>query len=200
MRKGAQLFMAVLFATAVAACDRPAGDAGRTEGTAGTSGRESALDMGERDFVKDQIQDGTREIELGQLASERATLPEVKEFGATMVKDHTKAGTELKQLAARENVELEADDAREDARDAVERLSKLEGREFDREYIDMMVKDHKDAVDALQDQADNADHASVKQWAAATLPRIKHHLEAAEKLQAQLGNRNDRPGYPGDRK
>lgn len=192
MRKGAHLLIAVLFAGAVAACDRPATDAGRTEGAAGTSGRDSALDrldMGERNFVKDQIEDGTKEVQLGQLASERASLPEVREFGATMAKDHTRAGNELKQIAARENVELDTGEARDEARDAVERLSKLEGLEFDREYIDTMVKDHKNAADALQDQAENAGHASVKEWASATLPRIKHHLETAERLQAELRNR-----------
>jgi putative membrane protein len=176
----------------VAACDRPANtDAGAgTEGAAGTSGRDAAagLDMGERNFVQDQIKDGTREIELGKLASERASLPAVKEFGQMMVEDHTKAGNDLKEIASRENVELESGDAQDEANDAVEKLSDLRGSEFDREYIDMMVKDHQDAVDALQDQAQNADHAAVKTWASAALPRIKSHLEHAQKLQEQLKN------------
>jgi putative membrane protein len=148
--------------------------------------------MGERNFVQDQIADGTREVELGKLAAERASSPEVKEFGQMMVEDHTKAGNELKELASRANVDLESGDAREDANDAVEKLSDLKGPEFDREYIDLMVKDHQDALDALQDQAQNADHAGVKQWASATLPRIKSHLEHAQKLQDQLKNSGDR--------
>jgi putative membrane protein len=104
--------------------------------------------MGERNFVQDQIADGTREVELGKLAAERASSPEVKEFGQMMVEDHTKAGNELKELASRANVDLESGDAREDANDAVEKLSDLKGPEFDREYIDLMVKDHQDALDA----------------------------------------------------
>jgi putative membrane protein len=181
--------MAGLFAASVAACDRPANDGRGTEGAAGTSGREVGnLAMGERNFIGDQLQEGMKEIELGQLASQRASNPEVKEFGSMMVQDHTKAGTELKQIASRENVELDNEEARSDANDASERLSKLDGAEFDREYIDLMVKDHEKAAEALQDQAQNAEHPAVKQWAASTLPRIKSHLEHAQRLQKQLEN------------
>jgi putative membrane protein len=183
--------MAALFAASVAACERPANDANRTgtEGAAGTSGREAGnLAMGERNFISDQVQDGMKEIELGKLASERASNAEVKEFGSMMVQDHTKAGTELKQIASRANVELDTQEARSEVRDEVKRLSDLNGREFDREYIDLMVKDHEKAAEALQDQAQNAEHPGVKQWAASTLPRIKSHLERAQQLQKQLQN------------
>lgn len=196
MRKGSQLVIAALFAASVAACGA-GNDANRTDsaagtqGAAGTSGREAGnLAMGERNFVQDQLHDGMKEIQLGQLAARRAQNADVKEFGSMMVQDHTKAGAELKQIASRANVDLEAEESREDARNAVEKLSDLRGAEFDREYIDMMVKDHEEAAEALQDQAENADHPDVKQWAASTLPRIKHHLERAQQIQKQLQNSN----------
>jgi putative membrane protein len=188
--RGTQLFVAALFTLSVAACGNGRNDiADGTPGAAGTSGRDTALSMGERNFVQDQLADGSREVQLGQLAQKHATSADVKQFGAMMVEDHTKAGNKLEQIARRENVEIEnkADDTRDDA----ERLSKLSGNEFDKEYIDLMVKDHKDAVDALQDQAQNADHAEVKTWAAETLPRVKHHLEMAQQLQQQLENTNN---------
>jgi putative membrane protein len=137
--------------------------------------------------VQDQLKDGSREVQLGELAQKNAASADVKEFARMMVQDHTRAGKKLEEVAQRENVERE-DKSDNDARDDVQKLSKLSGRDFDKEYIDMMVKDHKDAVDALQDQAENADHADVKTWAAETLPRIKHHLEVAQQLQNQLNN------------
>ncbi len=60
----------------------------------------------------------------------------------------------------------------------------------------MMVKDHEDAVDALQDQAGNADHADVKTWAAETLPRVKHHLEVARQLQDRLNKSDNKTVSP----
>lgn len=180
-----QLFVAALFAVSVAACGNYGARSDGTPGAAGTSG--AALSMGERSFVQDQLKDGKREVQLGQLAEKNASSPDVKQFASTMVQDHTRAGNKLEEIAQRENVEMDSKSG-DDARDDVEKLSKLSGRDFDKEYIDLMVKDHKDAVDSLQDQAENADNASVKTWAAETLPRVKHHLEQAQQLQSQLNN------------
>jgi putative membrane protein len=191
--RGTQLFVAALFAVSVAACGNGNNSARNdgTPGAAGTSGRgNTALSMGERNFVQDQLKDGSREVQLGELAQKNAASADVKEFARMMVQDHTRAGKKLEEVAERENVERE-DKSDNDARDDVQKLSKLSGRDFDKEYIDMMVKDHKDAVDALQDQAENADHADVKTWAAETLPRIKHHLEVAQQLQNQLNNADE---------
>lgn len=195
MQRGTQLFVAAIFAVTAAACGNNGmrGNDTGTPGAAGTSGSATALDMGERNFVQDQLKDGSREVELGQLAEKRAASPDVKEFAAMMVQDHTRAGNKLKDVAKKENVELEKDD---DARDNYERLSKLSGGDFDKEYIDLMVKDHKDAVDALQDQANNADHADVKTWAAETLPRVKHHLEVAQQIQDKLNNTDNSDTKP----
>jgi len=107
MNTGSQLLLAAFFAVSVAACDRPADN--RTEGATGTSGEASALDMGERNFVQEQIKDGLAEVKLGELAEKQASSPDVKQFASTMVQDHTRAGNQLKEIAQRENVELEAE-------------------------------------------------------------------------------------------
>jgi putative membrane protein len=196
MRKGSRLVIAALFAASVAACGggtdaNRAEDPAGTQGAAGTSGREAGnLAMGERNFIQDQLRDGMKEIQLGQLASQRGQHAAVKEFGTMMVEDHTKAGAELKQIASQVNVEVETDESREEARESVEKLTDLRGAEFDRDYIDMMVKDHQEAAEALEEQAQNAEHPDVKQWAASKLPRIKQHLEQAQQIQNQLKNSN----------
>src|SRR5689334_15055089 len=51
-------------------------------------------------------QDGMAEIELGKLAASKGQNAEVKQFGQKMVTDHTKAGTELKDLAAKKSVAI----------------------------------------------------------------------------------------------
>lgn len=189
--RGTQLFIAALFAVSVAACGNHGARNDGTPGAAGTSG--AALSMGERNFVQDQLKDGKREVQLGQLAEKHASSADVKQFASMMVQDHTRAGNKLEEIAQRENVEME-NKSDDNARDDVDRLSKLSGHDFDKEYMDLMVKDHKDAVDSLQDQAENADNTAVKTWAAETLPRVTHHLELAQQLQNQLNNANDTAG------
>ena len=46
-------------------------------------------------FYKSLAQGGLAEVDLGQLASEKATNPSVKDFGTMMVKDHSAANEEL---------------------------------------------------------------------------------------------------------
>jgi putative membrane protein len=181
-------------------------------GTAGEADRTAVHDS-EKDFINHVLSDGTAEVELGKMAAERASNPEVKRFAQMMVDDHTKAGTELKAIATKYGVQPmpKVDDKHQDL---MERLSKLRGAQFDREYIDAMVDDHQNAVDSLQsrvdstaplkdkitdpakadtavvpEKTDNAPKAAVNEWAAMTLPTVRQHLEAAKRLDDTLDRR-----------
>src|SRR4029079_5565623 len=104
------------------------------------------------DFWTDAAMDGMTEVALGNLALQRAQSDSVKQFAQQMVTDHTAANTELTQLAAGKNVTLPtALDAKHQA--MVDKLSKLSGADFDREYMKMMVNDHEKAVKMFQDQS-----------------------------------------------
>jgi putative membrane protein len=161
-----------------------------------------------REFVTQLTLAGKTEVELGKIASERASSADVKAFGQMMVKDHSAAGKDLAQVASQLNIQQPAElDATH--RELVERLSKLQGAEFDREYMAAMVKGHEDVVSKLQARAGNrltssepagkptaeggaavgttgdADAALAK-WAAKTLPTTQRHLERAREIQGKL--------------
>jgi len=187
---------------------------GATADTAGTAG---SISSGDKNFVNDQLSGGMAEVQIAQLTKDHAASPEVKEFGQMMIDDHTKAGTELKQVAAQYNVDT-VDESKEfdKHKDAMDRLSKLRGGEFDKEYVKAMVDDHQNAVDSLEsrvdstaslkdkitdkdakdtqvipEKTDNAVAASVNQWAAQALPVVRHHLDEARALNDTL-DRNGR--------
>jgi len=89
------------------------------------------------------------EVQLGMLASERGTNPDVKAFGRMMVKDHSQANKELAQTAAQLKVQPPKElDAKH--RDLANRLSKLQGGEFDREYMTAMVQGHEEVLKQLR--------------------------------------------------
>lgn len=172
-----------------------------TVGTAGDANREADRDNrntmmpGEpADFVEKAAIAGMTEVQLGKMAAEKGSMNEVKQFGQRMVTDHSKAGDELKQIASRHNIQVPAE-LDEDHRELVDRLSKLQGTEFDREYMDAMVSSHEDVVDLLEGRANeqaDADEpvaADVNQWASKTLPTTKDHLEQAKRIKDQLGRR-----------
>jgi putative membrane protein len=142
----------------------------------------------DRNFIEDQLQDGQAEIRLGQLASERASSPRVKEFAQMMVQDHTKAGNELREIVQQANLQLEQGD--QEHQDLIERLSKLSGAEFDREYMEAMVNDHEDAVSELERRTDN-ENPQIRQYAANTLPVVRQHLERAQEIQKGLEGQSE---------
>jgi putative membrane protein len=120
----------------------------------GTAGSNDNISRGDRDFVHDIGIANMAEIELGRMATERAASPEVKKFGQMMMDDHTKAGDELKAVATRHNIPLPTalDDKHVDLRD---KLQKLNGADFDREYMKAMVDGHDGVLDKLGSRVDS---------------------------------------------
>ena len=140
----------------------------------------------DKHFLMEAAQGGLAEVHLGQLAAQRATSAEVKQFGQRMVDDHGKANKELMQLADSEGVTLPKEmDSK--AKETADRLSKLSGAEFDRAYMKEMVEDHTKDVSAFQRQAEQGKDQDVKGWAAKTLPTLQEHLQMAKTTAAKVG-------------
>lgn len=131
---------------------------------------------------------GLYEVQLGTLALTKATSPQVKQFAQMMVDDHTKANNELKALASQKGISLPDVMGEQCQKKYYDLDQKTKGAEFDKEYIDQMVKDHKDDIDKFEDEADKGNDTDVKSWAAGKLSALRHHLEEAERLQEELKN------------
>ena len=193
MKRWNHIILAVCMAGAASACsgDRKAADPAPADpaavGTAGTAKPADRPDRADTNFVETMMADGTAEVALGKMAQQKASTKQVKNFAAMMVRDHTKAGQELQAVATHANVDMTKMDAdMGDHKDLGERLSKLSGREFDREYIKAMVDDHEKAVKDTKDKAEDADNDHVKQWAAKALPVLEKHLNEAKRIQDTL--------------
>ena len=154
-----------LAAVVVAGCDsnrratNTSGDPAAV-GTAGEADR-NKVSNSDKDFVQETTIANMAEVELGRMAGERSTNAEVKKFGQMMVDDHTAAGDQLKAMATQHNIPTPTalDDKHRDLRD---KLAKLQGAEFDREYMSAMVEGHEAVADKLESRIDKADLAKWK--------------------------------------
>ena len=125
---------------------------------------------------------GMAEVKLGELAESKSADIDVKNFGAMMAKDHSKANEELKNLASEKNITIPSavsDDVQKDIDD----LSKKTGKDFDKSYINMMVSDHKKDIDEFEDAAKNSKDSAFKNFAVKTLPTLYKHLGAAKAIE-----------------
>lgn len=139
------------------------------------------------EFMTKSASSNMLEIEAGKLAQQRATNPQVKEFANMMVKDHTAASQEMRQLATSKNITL-PDSMSNDHMDHMRDLREKRGADFDRAYMDRMVSAHEDDVERFEDVAEDNDYrdAEVKAFAAKTLPKLRQHHERARQIRDGL--------------
>lgn len=147
---------------------------------------DSVVTGGDLAFMNDAAPGGMAEVELGKMAASKAQNPEVKAFGQKMVADHTKANDELKEIAAQKKVKL-SPDLLPTHKQLMEKLSKLSGADFDKEYVAAMVEAHEKDVAAFENVSKTAADADVKTFATKTLPTLKMHLEMIKAMADKMG-------------
>jgi len=139
----------------------------------------SQLDAADRTFVRKAAEGGLAEVELGKLATEKASSDDVKKFGQRMVDDHSKANDQLKQVASKVGVNV-PDKLSPKDQATKDRLSKLSGEQFDAAYMRDMVKDHTKDVMEFRHESEKAKNDDVKNFASQTLPTLEDHLKQAK--------------------
>lgn len=143
------------------------------------------VDETDQRFMKDAALGDEAEIQLGQMAQEKASSPAVKSFGQRMVKDHSNAADKLKNIAQSQHISLpvELDPQHQET---AARLSRLSGTQFDQAYMLLMVQEHTKDVDKFKKEAGAAHDDTIKQFAATTLPVLQSHLNEAEQIERQV--------------
>ncbi len=147
---------------------------------------DSVVTGGDLAFMNDAAPGSMAEVELGKMAASKAQNAEVKAFGQKMVEDHSKAGDELKQIAAQKKVALPPD-VTPAHKQLMEKLSKVSGADFDKEYVAAMVEAHEKDVAAFENVSKTAADADVKAFATKTLPVLKMHLEMIKTMADKMG-------------
>lgn len=127
------------------------------------------------------------EVELGELALTRSKDPAVQAYARKMVNEHKKALANLKAVAAEAKVSVPGTlDQKHKEKKAA--LSKLAGKDFDKEYAQLMAAGHDEAI-ALYDAAASSEKLPevLQRYAKRTLPVIRTHRDAAHELHEKEG-------------
>ena len=143
------------------------------------------VDDDARIFVKEATTGGMMEVELVKMAQNKAKSPQVKDFGKMMADDHSKANSDLKDIASKKNIGVPGsltDDQKKD----VDKLTKKTGADFDKAYVDVMVDDHKKDVADFKKASGNLNDDGLKNFAANTLPTLQKHLDAMQNIKSKM--------------
>ncbi len=147
---------------------------------------DSVMTGGDLDFINTAAPSGMAEVELGKMATSKSNNAEVKAFAQKMIDDHSKAGEELKALAAQKKVTV-SPNLLPAHKQLMEKLSKTSGTDFDKEYVKAMVEDHEKDVAAFENVSKTAADTDVKAFATKTLPTLKMHLEMIKAMADKMG-------------
>jgi putative membrane protein len=139
----------------------------------------------DQEFLVEAASGGLMEVKLGQLAAQNASDPAVKDFAQKMVNDHGQANEELKALAARKNITIPSTPG-EKHQKHINEMNDKKGKEFDKEYMDLMVDDHKEDVTKFEKAANDCKDPDIKAFAAKHVPALKQHLQTAEALRDKV--------------
>lgn len=137
-------------------------------------------------FIGRASQSDFNEIKLSQLAAERASRPDVKEFANKMVTDHTMLEQQMKPFADQMGVQPATSlDSQHQA--LYDKLSSLSGKDFDKAYIGAMDKDHHLAVDEFTTEQQTTKNSGLKQTVQQGRKVIEQHTKMADSLDRKLG-------------
>jgi putative membrane protein len=153
-----------------------------TEASGATGAGGSSLAAADQRFVHDAAVGGMEEVELGKIAQQKSSTDQVKQFGARMVQDHSKANDELKQLAASKGVPT-PDSLDKHHQQIVDKMNKLTGADFDKAYMKEMVSDHKKDISDFKKASQKGKDSDIRGFASKTLPTLQEHLVMAQRAE-----------------
>lgn len=133
------------------------------------------------------------EVEAGKLAAQKGASEDVKKFGQRMADDHQKANDELMKIAGEKGIKIDKKLARKDQSN-LDKLKKESGAAFDRQYADIMVKDHETDVKEFSKEADKGKDQELKGFASKTVPILQEHLNMAKEMQGKVKGTSGKEG------
>jgi len=136
-------------------------------------------------FLVNAAEFNIEEISLGQLAQQKGNMGHVKELGKMMEVAHTKSLADLSALAKTKNISLPTLQT-ENGKDDYKKLSEKSTDNFDKSYADMMVNEHKKAIELFEKASTDCTDPDIKAWAAASLPTLRKHLDHAMACQKKM--------------
>jgi putative membrane protein len=147
----------------------------------------TAQKVSDSDYVKKTAMSDMVEIQSSELALKKSSNPAIRSFAERMIKDHTASTKELTRLVQESNLNL----APPTALDAMHKkmLHKLQdssSAQFDRAYVNLQVKGHKQALELQKTYSMTGDNPKLKQFASKAIEMVQMHLGMAEKLSQSM--------------
>jgi len=144
-------------------------------------------------FLQEAIRGNMAEVQMGQLAKERAQSKDVRDYGQMLVDDHSKANDKAKAVAQKMGVTAPTEPTAKQKQEH-DSLAKLSGSQFDSMFMSHMAQDHQEDIGKYTAQAQSGDSSKATDYAKDTLPTLRSHLSKAQSIESKLSSGDSSSG------
>ncbi len=152
--------------------------------------------MKDKIFLRKAAAGGIAEVQLGELAVQKAGAQDVKDFGQKMVVDHTALNNEMAPIADSMGIRLPKKLNKEDQAE-YNKLDAMSGDDFDTEYVSFMVKDHHQDLREFRTEAASTSDPALRAAVDKGSKVIYAHMTMIDKMAREKGIAT--PGHNGGR-
>jgi putative membrane protein len=145
----------------------------------------------DRNFLKEVLRRNEMDAELGQLALQKSSSADVKQFAQRIMDQDTQFAQDVTK--ASRGVRLRADALTVNEKQAITRLQGLSGSAFDRTYILVMLHRAKHSDDAFKIEEGSAQLADVRDMSEQDEPVVASRFESVKQLAASHNVPTSRP-------
>jgi putative membrane protein len=137
-------------------------------------------------FVKKALEGSMAEVQMGQLALQKSSDDQVKQFAQRMVDDHGKMVDQMKPVAEQMGVKVPDAPSKGHMKN-MEKMKALSGEDFDKAYIKDMVKDHKKDSSEFKQEAQSTQNPQLKELVTQGSQTIDSHLQQIQQIAQSKG-------------
>lgn len=148
--------------------------------------------MQDQQFLNKAYSINMGEVRTAELAQQKASSPQVKQYAQRLMKDHQKSLEDLRKAAQKDDMMLPTQIAPEQQQTYTQ-LSQLSGPQFDRAYLQDQQTGHQEAIQAFRQEADTGTSKNLKRYAQKTLPTLQEHQQMASQHMRQLEQQQPSP-------
>ncbi|PRY10973.1 putative membrane protein [Pontibacter ummariensis] len=138
-------------------------------------------------FAAEAASGSMLEVQLGEVALERAVSPEVKELAEELVQANQQLLGELREVADESQFVLPSTMG-ERHNEIYQEITAKTGLAFDLAYVNRLVREHQDLVERYEDIAKNGKVLALQQYASKQLPLLRQHQQLVEELEDTIDN------------
>jgi len=150
----------------------------------GATAPTGSQDYGDQSFLRKTMEDSVAQVQMGQLAAQKSSSDDVKQFGQKMAQIHEQLNNQIGPVAKQMGVDQPKNPSKKDKQE-IQKMQALSGPDFDQAFLAAMLKDQQTDVKGFKDEEQSAQDPTVQKLAKLDEPVLSQHLQILEQLAKQ---------------